>query len=163
MKCEYCGKEHNGMFGSGRFCNISCSTRYADTKVVHRPGFSGYRNVEKANKTKAVKKELHYLTSSWDELTSSEKKRRILETQNNSCNTCKIKTWNNISITLELHHKDGDKTNENYDNLEYLCPNCHSQTKTFRFNKKQHTAESRDKISASLKVFFGTMPQYSNG
>lgn len=29
MKCKVCGKEHDGTFGSGRFCSLSCSnTRY---------------------------------------------------------------------------------------------------------------------------------------
>lgn len=28
MKCEYCGKEHDGSYGSGRFCNIVCKNRF---------------------------------------------------------------------------------------------------------------------------------------
>lgn len=27
--CEYCGKDHDGSYGSGRFCNKSCATKYA--------------------------------------------------------------------------------------------------------------------------------------
>ena len=33
---------------------------------------------------------------------------------------------------MELHHIDGDRTNHKLDNLQILCPNCHSQTATFR-------------------------------
>lgn len=29
MKCEYCGKEIDGSFGSGRFCNYSCAGKFA--------------------------------------------------------------------------------------------------------------------------------------
>lgn len=32
----------------------------------------------------------------------------------------------------ELHHKDGNRFNHSLDNLELLCPNCHSLTPTFR-------------------------------
>lgn len=28
MKCEYCGNEHDGTYGSGRFCNITCRNRF---------------------------------------------------------------------------------------------------------------------------------------
>lgn len=31
--CEYCGKEHDGTYGSGRFCSPSCSRKYSNTFV----------------------------------------------------------------------------------------------------------------------------------
>jgi hypothetical protein len=35
-------------------------------------------------------------------------------------------------LSLELDHIDGDSTNNTPGNLRFLCPNCHSQTPTFR-------------------------------
>lgn len=29
MICEYCNKEHSGIFGSGRFCNIKCARAFS--------------------------------------------------------------------------------------------------------------------------------------
>lgn len=29
MKCELCGKEHNGSYGSGRFCSSTCARRFS--------------------------------------------------------------------------------------------------------------------------------------
>ena len=29
LRCEFCGKEHDGSFGSGRFCSSECSTKYS--------------------------------------------------------------------------------------------------------------------------------------
>lgn len=40
-------------------------------------------------------------------------------------------TWCNRPLVLQLEHKDGDHTNQQLDNLAWLCPNCHSQTSTF--------------------------------
>ena len=34
-------------------------------------------------------------------------------------------------IPLNLHHKDGDSEHTRPENLELLCPNCHSLTKTY--------------------------------
>ena len=48
-----------------------------------------------------------------------------------SCNKCKLYTWNNLSIPLELEHIDGNNRNNNLSNLELLCPNCHAQTDTY--------------------------------
>ena len=37
----------------------------------------------------------------------------------------------------ELHHKDGDSTNHSLDNLDLICPNCHSLTETYRAKNKK--------------------------
>ena len=50
------------------------------------------------------------------------------------CSICKNNgTWNNKPLSLQLHHKDGDATNNEIDNLEFLCPNCHSQTDNYGY------------------------------
>lgn len=56
------------------------------------------------------------------------------------CELCGISTWRNNTIRLELHHKDGNHKNNKLDNLQILCPNCHSQTNNFRSKnkRKQH-------------------------
>lgn len=49
----------------------------------------------------------------------------------NKCAICGIDTWLGQPISLHLHHKDGRHNNHSIDNLELLCPNCHSQTDTY--------------------------------
>lgn len=39
--------------------------------------------------------------------------------------------WRGKVLALQLHHKDGDNTNNELDNLTYLCPNCHAITETY--------------------------------
>lgn len=50
---------------------------------------------------------------------------------------CGISDWKGKSITLELEHIDGDRYNNNLSNLKLLCPNCHSQTQTWRGRKNK--------------------------
>lgn len=42
------------------------------------------------------------------------------------CELCGISTWFDIELPLELHHKNNNHLDNNYDNLQILCPNCHS-------------------------------------
>jgi len=69
------------------------------------------------------------------------------------CNRCGIINWNNENITLEIEHKDGDNWNNKKDNLELLCPNCHSQTSTFRKRKNIRVKKqiTDDEILEQLK------------
>ena len=34
-------------------------------------------------------------------------------------------------LNAQLHHKNGDGTDNRLENVEFLCPNCHSQTDTY--------------------------------
>lgn len=51
------------------------------------------------------------------------------------CECCGLTEWLGQPIIFELHHKDGNHYNNDFDNLELLCPNCHSQTEYFRGRK----------------------------
>lgn len=49
----------------------------------------------------------------------------------NICELCGITNWNNKPIICHLHHIDGNHYNNSIENLQMLCPNCHSQTETY--------------------------------
>jgi hypothetical protein len=51
------------------------------------------------------------------------------------CESCGIAEWNGNPISLELNHIDGNSGNHSLGNLELICPNCHSQTETYRSKK----------------------------
>jgi 5-methylcytosine-specific restriction endonuclease McrA len=60
-------------------------------------------------------------------------RRYFFEKYKASCSKC---GWNKESIytgkcPLHLNHIDGDSSNNKEDNLELLCPNCHSLTSNF--------------------------------
>jgi 5-methylcytosine-specific restriction endonuclease McrA len=58
------------------------------------------------------------------------------------CQICGINEWNGQQITLELDHENGIRTDHSLSNLRLLCPNCHSQTHTFKSKNKNKTNNS---------------------
>ena len=68
-------------------------------------------------------------------------KKRLLNhnLKKNECEKCGIKSingWYNQNITIELHHIDGNRSNNTFSNLQMLCPNCHSQTHNYKNRNK---------------------------
>jgi predicted RNA-binding Zn-ribbon protein involved in translation (DUF1610 family) len=52
------------------------------------------------------------------------------------CKNCGINEWNGRPIVLEIDHINKNVLDDRLINLRFLCPNCHSQTPTYK-NKKQ--------------------------
>ena len=61
-------------------------------------------------------------------------KRYLIEKYDNKCSRCGWSEMNEYTgkVPLEVHHKDGKYTNNTEDNLDLLCPNCHSLTATYK-------------------------------
>lgn len=53
------------------------------------------------------------------------------------CSGCGLgPSWNGKPLTLHAEHKNGNRCDCRPNNLEFLCPNCHTQTETFGKPKK---------------------------
>lgn len=63
------------------------------------------------------------------------------------CECCGLNEWMEKSLPLEIHHIDGNRLNNSLDNLQILCPNCHSQTPNWRSRNQKGYAKSSPKIS----------------
>jgi hypothetical protein len=76
-------------------------------------------------------------------------KKYIFQKYNNKCCKCGWSELNIYSnnIPLEIEHKDGNYLNNKEENLELLCPNCHSLTSTYRNLNKGNGRKERRKYS----------------
>jgi Zn finger protein HypA/HybF involved in hydrogenase expression len=75
-------------------------------------------------------------------------KKRLIEEgiKEHKCECCQRTEWNDKPIPLELHHINGDRTDNRLENLQILCPNCHAQTEHYR-GKNQVRYEKKEFIS----------------
>ena len=94
---------------------------------------------QKQNKKNSFKLE-DILSGKHPQYSSGHLSKRLVEAgiKEYKCESCLIKEYNGKNITLELNHKDGNHYNHVLENLELLCPNCHSQTETYRFKNREH-------------------------
>lgn len=79
----------------------------------------------------------------WNELSYERKRRRLLIEQDYKCNKCGLDEWLDNLIKLEFEHIDGDTNNNERENCEALCPNCHSMTDTWRGHNKTNTGKEK--------------------
>ena len=148
--CNKCGNKFTPQKGLLNFCSLSCRNSRnfsAEAKLkksiksrkawedgkMDKINFSEVNNraykIEKSKSTwsnKYLKERKNGKLHSWDTI-----RKYHLIIQNNTCEGCGTREWNGESVPLELHHIDGDKTNNGDDNLQVLCSNCHSQTPNF--------------------------------
>lgn len=61
------------------------------------------------------------------------------------CSSCDLETWQGKEIVFDVDHIDGNSDNNSLDNLRLLCPNCHSQTSTYKALNKGNGREKRRK------------------
>lgn len=77
----------------------------------------------------------------------------IVYLRGHKCEKCQRETWEGQPIPLEVHHKDGDHLNNELENLELLCPNCHALTENWRGkNKNKKDIVKEEQFVKALKL-----------
>lgn len=123
--CLNCGKKIENPYASktNKFCCRECQTSFNTKQFIER-----WKNGEENGMKGAF--------------SLSERVRNyLIEKNNGKCEKCGfegINPYTSKSI-LQIHHIDGDCTNNKEDNLQVLCPNCHAMTENFGKRNKNAT------------------------
>ena len=111
--CLFCNKELSGK--QVKYCSNSCQMAYNREQYIAR-----WKNDEETGCTSSGGLSEHV-------------RNYLLHKTNSQCELC---GWGKIHpitlrVPLEIHHIDGNSRNCMEDNLQVLCPNCHSLTANF--------------------------------
>lgn len=140
VTCRYCSAKLEYKNRNRVFCNKSCSASFNNIKrgktfsecvvcskqIAKRGKFCG----NKCQKVYEYKQRI----DNWSDCPPGKGviKRFLSEKFGNQCSVCGLTEWNNKEIVLELEHIDGNSSNNAMENVCLICPNCHSQTSTFK-------------------------------
>ena len=103
--CLNCGE-----LTTNKYCNSVCQNEYRRKNI--------FKQIENGNTSLNARYYKKYLIHKYGE----------------KCMKCEWNEKHPITekIPIELEHKDGNSENNSLDNLELLCPNCHSLTPTYK-------------------------------
>lgn len=127
-------KNSNSMSEAAALLNVHFNTfkRWAIKLNVYEPNQGGKGSKKKGNGSKIKLKDI--LDGMHPQYQTNKLRIRLIKEglKKHECECCGITEWMNNPISLELDHIDGNRTNHRLENLRVLCPNCHSQTSTYR-------------------------------
>ena len=122
--CLNCGKDITSAKNTThKYCSNKCQQEYEYKKWIEQ-----YKKDDSIAKSTRWGQIPNYL------------RRYIFEKYDNKCCKC---GWSEINpytqtLPLEVDHIDGNSENNSENNLQLLCPNCHSLTPTYRGANKGH-------------------------
>ena len=168
--CLFCGKailprEGEKLTDTKRkkFCNSSCTAKYNNAKrkkdrfciecgkkLTRKQRF--YCSCQCQQNHKINKYISLWLNGEWNGsrdsgAISSIVRNFLIRKFDGKCEKCGEGERFDIKIPLEIHHKDGDGYNNKPENLELLCPTCHSITGNFRNKNRESVRKYRKKYN----------------
>lgn len=176
--CPKCNSEH---IKPGVFCSRSCAnSRNFSAQAIEKKSIATKKSwkIDKEKRLRTVienakvareknsclsieqKNEILYqktMNRDWNIVGYDTKRFVVMYEQNFCCNRCKLNEWLGEKLSLELDHKDGERSNNARENLECLCPNCHSLTPTWRGKHRKKKLNLTDKEIYDIYIREGNL------
>ncbi len=132
--CYYCGNKLNS--NQEKFCTRKCKTDFEYDEYINEwklGNISGQKGKDGISR---------YIV------------RYLKEKNNNQCQKC---GWHEINpysenVPVQIHHINGDALDNSEENLELLCPNCHSLTDNYGNLNENSTRTSLKELRETTRI-----------
>ena len=150
--CEFCKTDYSTKSHMSKYCSSTCgklskiyvSYEEYSIKKIKQPIQNLAVPVLEDDDIKYTSKYEYWSAGNvCTTITNPTLRRYLKELYGAKCSCCGISNWNNKEITLEVEHIDGNSSNNLVNNVCLLCPNCHSQTSTYKGRNKGKGRQSR--------------------
>ncbi|WP_056683909.1 HNH endonuclease [Cytobacillus solani] len=115
--------------GKGKFCSISCGTTYRN--LTDNPAWRDEVKKKISENHAPVPWLFDYRFNNYKGIDVKHYRKKALRYYGDSCNRC------GINENLQVHHKDRNRSNNELDNLEVLCYDCHSEEHKNEFKRER--------------------------
>jgi len=159
VRCKCCDKELSYEKRNNRFCSRSCAASITNLGTIRNTTTGEWIKKEclycqkittnskfcnskcqQAHNWQKRKKEIDRNGQATGKVTAI---RYLKETRGDKCEICGLDEWNGKDIVMIMDYIDGDATNNIIPNLRLICPNCDSQTPTYKGRNKGNGRHSR--------------------
>lgn len=147
--CKHCSRplSYDDFKRKKVFCNSSCSATFNNLAKEKKKIYYSCIHCNKLSEQRSGKRNKYCSTKCQQEFQTNLKivesiasaktmKKFLISKYGNKCWKCNITEWNGTTLVMELEHIDGNSSNNQIENLSLLCPNCHSQTPTYKAKNK---------------------------
>lgn len=162
MICIYCNNTLTSTHAK-KFCNRSCAAKHNNrnresrsiesrnktSESIKALGPRSHETIIKALHSYSVTRIKYLFNTPFERLERQSKRIRIIIEQEGKCARCGISEWLGQPVCFEMDHIDGNNQNNTRHNLEILCPNCHSNTPTW---KGRNSTRDRTKINEYINL-----------
>lgn len=170
--CRFCFKCFKNKSSRSKYCSKKCN--YDDKrkkkeikcvcgKLTFNKRFCSFKCFDINHRNNADKRYKLYIErwligeesgNKGEEATSDRIRRWLFE---RACNKCEKCGWNKVNeitgkIPLTINHKDGNCKNNSPENLELICPNCHSLTSNYGNLNKGNGRKNRIEKIRKCKI-----------
>jgi hypothetical protein len=129
--------------GGGKFCSIGCGTKYRN--LTDNPAWRDDVKRKISENHAPVPWLFDYRFNNYKGLDVKSYRKKALRKYGEKCNRC------DCVDNLHVHHKDRNRKNNDIENLEVLCADCHQEEHKYEFSRERCPNTGRFLSTEKLK------------
>ena len=133
---------------------VATTGNYNTLKRIIKENDIDITHFKRQNGNKKAPQDIEFYLSKNSTISSYKLKNKLLKKgiKEKKCENCGLTEWMGKPLKLELHHINGDNTDNRIENLQILCPNCHSYTDNYGGKNQKINIKEKNEITKTRSL-----------